>query len=296
MIEGRDLPALLLLRDIARVGSVTAAAEKLGLSQQNASARLRSLEKVVGIKLVDRAARGSTLNADGLLVAEWATPLLEHFEELSRSMTALRDHHREVLIVATSLTIAERLVPNWLARLAEAHPGIHIRIVQQNSAAVVETIRSGDAHLGFVESDEEYEDLSQVVVGSDELVAVVAPTHPWAQGKSVTVNELASTPLVWREPGSGTASSARQSLGDTQIADPAAVLVGNLAVSAAVVNGVAPAILSSLTVADDLALGRLRQVQVADWCPLRQFRAVWTGDPDAPGPGVYFLESALATQ
>ncbi|HRD13620.1 MAG TPA: LysR family transcriptional regulator, partial [Mycobacterium sp.] len=72
-----ELGALQVLAEIARSGSLGAAGRELGLSQQAVSARLRSMESQVGVRLVTRSARGSTLTPAGVVVAGWAEQVLE---------------------------------------------------------------------------------------------------------------------------------------------------------------------------------------------------------------------------
>jgi DNA-binding transcriptional LysR family regulator len=87
---------------------------------------------------------------------------------------------------------------------------------------------------------------------------------------------------VAREPGSGTRDSLtaalRQALGDpAPQAQPVLELSSAAAVRAAVVAGAGPAVMSRLAVADDLAIGRLRMVAVAELNLRRELRAVWVG-------------------
>jgi molybdate transport repressor ModE-like protein len=72
-----DLDALELLLEVAQTGSLNRAAQQAGVSQQAASARIRSMEAQTGVPLVHRSARGSRLTAEGTVIAEWAARLLD---------------------------------------------------------------------------------------------------------------------------------------------------------------------------------------------------------------------------
>ena len=67
-----DLGALELLLAVARLGSLGAAARELGITQPAASSRVRSMERQLGVALVDRSPRGSRLTDAGALVTDWA--------------------------------------------------------------------------------------------------------------------------------------------------------------------------------------------------------------------------------
>jgi DNA-binding transcriptional LysR family regulator len=141
------------------------------------------------------------------------------------------------------------------------------------------------------------------VVADDELVVVVGGRHPWAgRRRPVTAAELAATPLVTREPGSGTREAfevaLRRRLGAGAIlAPPAHELPTTAAIRTAVLSGGAPAVLSRLVVADDLAAGRVRTVPVADLALNRSLRAIWLGDrvpPAGPARDLVAIASAVA--
>ena len=113
-------------------------------------------------------------------------------------------------------------------------------------------------------------------VAVDELVVVVAPDHSWA-ARHHRAEELAATPLVLRETGSGTRATLEEWLRvrGLGIASPAAELATTSAIRAAVMAGVAPAVLSRRATQDDLAVGRLCQVDVEGPSPQRRLVAVW---------------------
>jgi DNA-binding transcriptional LysR family regulator len=113
-------------------------------------------------------------------------------------------------------------------------------------------------------------------------------------------SELGRTPLVAREPGSGTRDSLtaalRSALGDdfTQ-ASPALELSSAAAVRAAVLAGAGPAVLSRLAVADHLAVGRLRAGQVPDLNLRRALRAIWVGGQTPPAGAIRDLLSHIGS-
>ncbi|MFN4353000.1 MAG: LysR family transcriptional regulator, partial [Hylemonella sp.] len=112
-----ELRALELLAVVARTGSLSSAAQELGISQQAASSRMRTMEELVGASLLARTRTGSVLTQTGELVVQWASRVLDAAEELDAGISALRVDRRGRLSVAASLTIAEYLLPGWLVGL-----------------------------------------------------------------------------------------------------------------------------------------------------------------------------------
>ncbi|NUU23283.1 MAG: LysR family transcriptional regulator [Streptomycetaceae bacterium] len=282
-----DLPALELLLAVARLGSLGRAAREAGISQPAASARMRTLERLAGVPLLERTPRGSVLTPAGVLVTDWARPLLDAADELDAGLAALREDHNTRLRVEASLTVAEYLLPRWLVALREARPGVAVSLRVANSTEVAARVLAGEGDLGFTEGSRAPSGLDSAVVAHDRLTVVVAPGHPWARRrKPVPAAELAATPLVQREQGSGTREVLAAALAGhgTVPTEPLLELASTTALKAAAVSGAGPAVLSSLAVADDVTSGRLIAVEVADLPLRRSLRAVWPHGTHPTGP------------
>ena len=288
-----DLAALEMLLGVARTGSLNSAAQQIGVSQQAVSARIRAMEAQTGVTLVRRTPRGSSLTAEGAVIAEWAARVLDVAAGLDAGIAALRADRRSRLRVSSSSTIAEQLLPTWLAsfRAAAAVPGgpvPDVVLTAVNSETVIGHVSEGAADLGFIEGPRQPAGLRSRVIGHDRLTVVVAPGHPWTRRRSgISAAELASTPLVSREGGSGTrdtlAAALAAALGAGYAQAPAALsLSTTAAVRAAVLAAAAPAVISELAVADDLAAGRLIEVHTPELDLRRSLRVIWTGGANPP--------------
>jgi molybdate transport repressor ModE-like protein len=289
-----DLRALELLVVVARTGSLGAAASELGISQQAASSRVRTMEALVGEPLVARSKRGSSLTATGELVVQWADRVLDAAQALDAGIAALRADRRGHLDIAASLTIAEHLLPGWLVglrtqQLQRGQQPTEITMTATNTARVTELVQAGEVAVGFVEGPEAPRGLRRRLVGTDELVVVVGPGHAWATRprRRVSAETLASTPLVVREVGSGTRTVLERALVRNGLpqAAPALELSSTASVRAAVAAGAGPAAVGAHAVRDDLATGRLVRITVTGLDLTRHLHAVWKGGPQPPeGP------------
>ncbi|NEC74010.1 LysR family transcriptional regulator, partial [Streptomyces rochei] len=209
-----DLGALELLLAVARLGSLGGAARELGITQPAASSRVRSMERQLGVALVDRSPRGSRLTDAGALVTDWARRIVEAAEAFDAGAQALRDRRDSRLTVAASMTIAEYLLPGWLVALRSQLPDTAVSLLAGNSTAVAERLLAGEADLGFVEGVSVPAGLDSAVIAHDRLIVVAAPGHPWARRRRpLRAAELAATPLILREKGSGTRQVLDAALG-----------------------------------------------------------------------------------
>jgi DNA-binding transcriptional LysR family regulator len=304
-----DLGALRALREVGRQGSIAAAASVLGVSQQALSARMRTLERATGVTLLARTPSGSHLTEQGRLVVGWAEDVLDAADRLEAGLRSIRSGVSHRLAIAASQTIAEHLVPHWLVELRgveqagvqeAGYPPTVVELTVANSTGVLELVRAGKAGLGFIETPHLPSDLITEHVRDDELLVVTAPGHPWAgRRRPLGLAQIAATPLVMREAGSGTRDTLTDHLAaqDPPLRPRIAMELGtSAAVRSAIAAGVGPGVLSRLAVRDDLVLGRLVAVEVTGPPLIRELTAVWKPDDPLPPEGQRLLAVATAAR
>ncbi|OUC89152.1 LysR family transcriptional regulator [Streptosporangium minutum] len=295
MSELPDLGSLRLLVDVDRLGSLGQAARAAGIAQPSASKRIALLERRLGLPLLERTPRGSTLTPQGVMVSAWAAQVLAAAEELMRGAEAVRHGRAAHLHIAASMTVAEYLLPRWLGELQNREPQVQVGLDVQNSAEVARLV-GGGIELGFVEGPSVPPGLVSRVVATDRLVVVVAPGHPWARRRTVLLAaELAATPLVVRERGSGTRETLDLALNGHAAAAPRLELGSNAAVKGAAGEGAAPAVLSGYAVEAELATGRLAEVTTRGIDLERRLRAIWRRGRTPTGPAATLLRITLST-
>ena len=267
-----DLESLSLLVSIADRGSIGAAATAAGISQPSASKRIRALEHRLGVALLERGPQGSRLTEHGRPVVDWARAVVDSAQTLVVGAQALRADAAAGVSTAASQTIAEYVVPQWLARMRDREISVRLRVA--NSTGVIDLVRAHEVELGFVETPVVPRDLAVQVVARDRLVVVAAPGHPLARRRApVAADELAALPLVMREGGSGTRATLERALAGE--ARAYLELDSNSAVKVVVASGTGVAVLSTLAVAGELADGRLVEVPTTGIDLRRSLRAVW---------------------
>jgi molybdate transport repressor ModE-like protein len=298
-----DLTGLKLLVGIAQHASIGGTARANGITQQSASQRLRAIESLMGLTLVQRSARGSELTPAGVVVTEWAARLIELTDEIDTAIDGLRGDRDRELSVWASMTIAESLIPRWLVQLrqrqhAEGRERTTVSLTAANSHDVLDAVGKGAARLGFVEGVDAPTSLRSVPVAHDELVLVAAGGTPISRRRRpLTPVEVADLALTSREPGSGTREVVERALQShgLRMHDPVVELTTATAIREAVLAGSAPAFLSRRVVARDVDSGHLTEVPVAGLDLTRVFRAVWVGSRQPPAGPVRDLVAIART-
>lgn len=260
--------------------SLGAVARELGISQPTVSANLARLESILGFPLLLRSTTGTRLTQEGVAIAATARSVLTASSMLAKTIADVPRAVSAPLRIAASLTIAEQLVPRWLADRQISGliaPG-RATLSVGNSEEVMEWIVRENADIGFVEGNTLRSELVHLPVGYDELVAVVGPAHRWfTERRPITPAELVRGGLVLRERGSGTLEVLEHALARAGVELPPDLpsFGSTSAILTAARHGVAVAIVSRLTVETELAGGKLVALSVKDLDLSRRLSAVW---------------------
>ncbi|HEU5017873.1 MAG TPA: LysR family transcriptional regulator [Pseudolabrys sp.] len=136
---------------VAREGSFSAAADKLGLTQSAISLQMKALEQELRTELFDRTQRRPTLNAKGRALLDRASEIVHLYEGLGEAVSEVEDLVGVVSIGAIS-TIATGVLPDALAHLAAAHPKLKLRVVHALSAELMAMVDKGEIDAALVSS------------------------------------------------------------------------------------------------------------------------------------------------
>lgn len=288
-----DLDDLAVLVLVAETGSIGRAAARLGLSQPSVSRRMTALERSLRVPLLYRETRGTTLTPAGKAVVDWAAVLLGAADDFTRSVQTLRVQRAVAVRAAVSMTLAEHLTPRWLTTLRRTAPDAVVSLTVVNSTEVAALVEAAHVDIGFVESPTVRRGLRRRRIGTDALVVAVAPGHEWAGQRSISAGTLAATPLLVREPGSGTRETIEHALASAGLdLLPGMELASNTALKSAAVAGMGPVVVSALAVADELAAGRLVRVVVRGLDLSRPLQAIWRAGTELSPSATALLAAA----
>jgi DNA-binding transcriptional LysR family regulator len=199
---------------IAERGSFLKAATHLNLSQTALSHRLRKLEESMGVPLFQRTTRHVTLTPAGLDLLPRAARAIE---DLTRAVTDVAGRARatgERLAFGCLPTLALRLVPAALKRLAALHPEARVRIHDNSAAEIAAKVKSGEAAFGLTIVPTSRWDLDARPLFTEPFVLVAEESHPLARQASVAWSAVADLPLVRISAETGNRILIDDALGD----------------------------------------------------------------------------------
>ncbi len=250
--------------------------------------------------LVEREGRTVALTASGRRLHDFAREILQLIDQASREVGQADAEIAGTIRVASSTVPAELVIPQLLAEFRHLHPAVRETVTVSDSHAAAEAVELGEVDLGFVGELPRSSRLRARPVDTDKLVLVVSPQHELAGGKRIPVRRLCATPLIMREPASGSRRCIEHALEAVGLAldelNIAMEVNSNDAIRAAVEGGLGAAFLSEATISHEIAEGRLITVPVAGVRPSRKLYVI-TDPKRLPNPLVReFLEFASQRQ
>jgi DNA-binding transcriptional LysR family regulator len=267
------LDQLRIFVEVAERQHLTQAAAALFLTPSAVSAAIKALEDRYDLALFHRVGRRIELSDAGRIFLDEARRTLASVRTAKATLAELGGLGRGALTLHASQTISSYWLPPLLVRFRQAYPAIELRMEIGNTEQVSQAVLLGTADLGFVEGAIDDSLLAVEAVGEDKMVVVVAPGHPWADGRRLQADDLLKAQWILREAGSGTRSVFKSALDALGIApgglQVALELPSNEAVRSAVMAGSFATAMSELVVTAPVRAGMLALANVE--LPTRHF-------------------------
>ncbi len=273
-----DIRRLEVFCKVVDLGSFTRAAEAALLSQPSVSEHIRTLEEHYNEKLIDRLGRRAQPTHAGKILYQYARRIIQLKDEADQAIKQFQGNLSGKLAVGASTIPGAYLLPPLIDSFKSSYSTIELMLKISGTTAVVEEILKGTLELGLIGTLWKDQRVECEEMFSDELVLTVYPDHPWAKRPAVFPGELLETPFILREPGSGTRIEMTQGLkkAGVEVAhfQVVAEVGSNEAVRQGVRSRIGVAILSSLSVAEDVERGSLVQVPIEGVTMPRSFYLV----------------------
>src|SRR5256714_10805352 len=239
--------------------SFSQAAEQLGVTQPAVSLQIRSLEKRLGLQLLDRSGRRVEPSEAGQRLYRSAQRLLALEEQLLAEVGGDAEGGlKGRLEIGASTGPGGTVIPVVLGEFQQLHPGVHVALAVSDTQHVVEQVARREVELGVVGASRRHRGVVFEPFFRDEVVLAVPRGHRFAD-RTISIEELKSVPLVLMQEGAGVRQVIEEELRGVgvRLRDLDVQLDLGLQESArsAVIAGHGVTFISRAAIADDVAAG-----------------------------------------
>lgn len=262
----RTFVAVAELRHFARAASLC------NLSQPAVSHQIALLEEEVGSKLLNRAARRVSLTVAGEVFLEEVRRILGAVDRTHERMQEVARGAVGRIRLGATATPGLYLLPPLLATYRSEHESYDLRLEIGSIHAIAERVARNDLDMAIVAGPLPSGELQARSVSQDELVIIAPPNSPLVRARTVKSSQLEAETWLLREEGSDTRRQTSTWWHRNRLAPARTMTFDNPdAVKRAVMANLGIAMVSSLTVAEDLASRRVAMVPVKTGLPTREF-------------------------
>lgn len=210
MLDFRKLEAFCKVYELK---SFSQAGKELFLSQPTISAHVLSLEKELGVQLLDRMGRVVLPTAAGEILYQHSRQAFSALDSARAEIMQLQDEVTGQIIIGGSTIPAHYMLPQVMASYRRNHPAVKVEMRVGDTDTIAELVAAGAISLGIVGAKEAHPELVYDPLVDDELVLIAAPDL-LPEVASLTTSDLPRFPWVMREPGSGTRKTLAQALAE----------------------------------------------------------------------------------
>lgn len=262
---------------VVKSGSMSAAAEKLFISQPTVSQAIRELEEHYGVLLFERLNRKLYITDAGKKLYSYAKRVVKQFDELEEKMMSVGK--KEKIKIGSTITVGESILSDVINELTKKEPNIEVYSYMNNTQVIERKLLNSEIDIGIVEGKIKSPDLICIPEVKDYLVLICSTNHPFAKRKTIKLRELADENFAMREKGSGTRELFERYMSDNGVEIKIA-FEGNSpeAIKKEVINNNYLAVLSIFLVEAEVNNSQIHVIKCADGAWDRYFSIVYHKD------------------
>ncbi len=186
-----DLTDLRLFLFVVEAGCITRGASQANMALPSASARLRGMEDIIGLPLLERGRRGVAPTPAGDALAHHARIVLRQVEQMRGELGKYSRGLKGYVRLLSDTTAMTEFLPEALAPYLSAHPNVYIDVKERTNTAIVKAVEGGFAEIGIISDTSETGALQLLPFARDRLVLVVPKESPLAERRQVAFQEVA---------------------------------------------------------------------------------------------------------
>lgn len=194
---------LKVFHTVAKRLNFTKAAEALYITQPAVSKHIKEIETYYQCKLFDRNGSKISLTPAGKTLLHHTDRLFDIYRDIEFDLAAINENVKGTIKLGASTTIAQYVLPKYLAMFKLKFPDIHIRLIDGNTEYIENLLTNGKIDIGLVEGQSKRQNIKYTEFIKDEIVLCAGQKNSSIKKSNVSIQELTTLPLAMREQGSG---------------------------------------------------------------------------------------------
>lgn len=266
--------------NVVKYKSFSKAADASFLTQPTVSTHVSTLERELGVRLIDRQGKEALPTREGKILYKYAINLLNTRDKAIFALQSFNNEIDGILEIQASSVPGEYIVPSLMAKFNGAFPLVKFYLEQSDSRKVEENIVEHKGEIGFV-GHQRANHLHYEKLTTDHMVLITPVNKKYSGliGQKLKVSDLINLPFVWREQGSATRMEFEDKIErmgfDPKRMNVVARLNSSEAIKQAVSDGLGVSIISQIAVEKDHNQRKLLTFEVEDLLLDRAFYMVW---------------------
>ncbi|WP_438445079.1 selenium metabolism-associated LysR family transcriptional regulator [Gorillibacterium sp. sgz5001074] len=274
---------------VCELGSFTAAADAMNISQPGVSKQIGRLQANLGVTLLRREDNGIKLTEAGREVYANGKNILAIWNKLSDACHRASSQLSGLLRIGASTIPAKHLLPKILMNVHSTYPHVELSVAVTDSQQILDSLYRGSIDIAYVGTKPEHPEAQYIPMAADKLV-IISNQPEWAE------RDLRDCPFVLREPGSGTRAAFEQAVSAMGLMPDRVKCAAEVSDTGLIIQlveaGMGLAVVSHLEVESLIQQGRLQVVQ--ELPAERQFYLVWMRDSSSQALLEAFVQVATA--
>jgi len=229
------------------LGTLTAAADALGMSQPAASKLLKNFELRLGLDLFRRHKKKLSPTAEAFDLYPDLQHALSSMEAVKRNAANLRDGHSGQIHIVTNPAVAANILPSALRHFRSLYPGLSLIVRTRTTIEIAELLLQDRADIGVIYETSLDERLSVEQIGEDEIGCLMLPEHPLTSLERVSLTDLTGIDLIALGKTQPVGAALRKAMYETGVDLPVAIEVSQSNTACSFVSaGLGVAVLDSM--------------------------------------------------
>lgn len=200
---------------VADCNGMSAAAQKLFVSQPTVSQAVSELERYYGVRLFERLSQKLYITDEGRKLLTFARHIVDSFEKMEQEMKGNGEH--SLLRIGCSVSVGTCMINDLLDMAEVKIPELNIQVMVDNTSAIEKKVLTNEVDMGIVEGIVRSAELELYPICEDELVLVCKKDYPLADKKNICIEDLEGEKLISRESGSIERNQLEQLFEERQI-------------------------------------------------------------------------------